>query len=67
MKLNKSRVKSHMRSIVSSHLDDCGEVNHTSLVEETADALGFKHVGGPLEEPEHDVWLWAVEVAEEEA
>lgn len=65
MKLNETQVKRYMRDVAPSHKDDCGDVNLTSLVEDAASALNFNNVGGPLDDPEHDVWNWAFEVSQE--
>ena len=64
MKPNKHKVKRLMRKIAHEHIDDCGDVNCTALVEDAADRLNFNHVGGPLDDSDHDVWTWALEVAE---
>jgi hypothetical protein len=37
-------VKAWMRRNVNSHIDDCGEVNMTSLAEDAAAVFGQNHV-----------------------
>lgn len=47
------------------HLDECGEVNMTSLAESCAAAFDRAGVGGPLDDSTHWIWDVAREVHDE--
>ena len=55
-------IRSWMREHASEHVDECGEVNCTSLVEAWDSACAS---GGDTLDPNHEAWDIAVEVANE--
>jgi hypothetical protein len=62
--------KAWMRRAVrddGAHIDECGEVELTSLAEACADAFDQAHEGGPLDDEGHWVWAVALEVHDEHA
>lgn len=63
--MNEHKTKQVMRRLVANHFDHVtGEVNCTALAEETADELNVNHVGGPLDDETHPIWIWAVQVGQ---
>jgi hypothetical protein len=64
------RAKKIMRSLVADPESGCrdfqtNEVNMTKLAELAASALDVDHENGPLDDPDHDLWAWAADIASE--
>jgi hypothetical protein len=49
---------------IAEEFDDGASVNLTRLAEECAAAFDCNHEGGPLDDPTHEIWDWAVIAAE---
>lgn len=47
--------------------DDCGEANCTKLAEACAEQFEVNDEDGPLDDPQHPLWTWAIEVALDDA
>ncbi len=56
-------VKRHMLAIAPDHIDECAELNTTSLVESTCHDLDL-WVGEHGDDIPEDLWDWAFEVSE---
>ncbi|MCP4592004.1 MAG: hypothetical protein GY842_14815 [bacterium] len=53
----------YMLTIAEDHYDGI-DVNLTRLAEECAAHFGEDEIGGPLDDPDHPVWDWAIIAAE---
>ena len=62
--MNKKSAKKWMQDNVGNHIDDCGEVNMTTLSESCCTNFGFDHIGGPLDCETHWIWDLAMEVSD---
>ena len=61
--MNERNVKNHMLSIAPDHIDECAELNTTSLVESTCLDLDL-WTGEHGDDIPEDLWDWAHEVSD---
>ena len=57
---SEKQIRRTMRSI----LNDDIYITATELVEQAADYLDINFIDGPLDDPDHPIWDWAVEEIE---
>lgn len=60
--MTRAEAKRWMRAHSAEHIDECGDVNFTSLAESCACAFDCADEGGPLDDETHWIWDVAVEV-----
>jgi hypothetical protein len=61
--MNERKVKRHMLSIAPDHIDDCQELNTTSLVESACHDLNL-WCGEHGDDIPEELWDWAFEVSD---